>query len=162
MDSGKIRRVIHNILGSFPGRLPLKLRLTRRYNDSVSVHRGALTFSLKIDSEWKYIRGKKPAADYAVYPKSKWNYALVIDRNQPEKSLEVKEKSVKMPCFPEDRAPVVITAKAGEVQSWDMDGASAAPPPPGPVPLSRPPEDVELIPYGAAKLRITEFPVAKT
>jgi uncharacterized protein len=142
-------------------KLPLKPRLTRRYNDSVAVHRGALTFSLKIDSEWKHIRGKKPAADYEVHPISKWNYALIIDSNQPEKSLEVREKSVKMPCFSEDRAPVVITVKAGEVQSWGMEGASAAPPPPSPVSLSRPPEDVELIPYGAAKLRITEFPVAK-
>ncbi|HDY88311.1 MAG TPA: hypothetical protein ENH82_09405 [bacterium] len=139
--------------------LPMKIRLSRRYNNSVSVHRGALTFSLSIGAEWKQIRGKAPAAYYEVYPTSKWNYALVIDTDHPEKSFSVDEKSVKMPCFSEKNAPVVITAKARELPDWGMKGASAAPPPQSPVTSSNPEEKVELIPYGSAKLKITEFPV---
>ncbi|MCD6307600.1 MAG: glycoside hydrolase family 127 protein [Candidatus Latescibacteria bacterium] len=141
--------------------LPMKPRVSRRYNDSVAVHRGPLTFSLRIESEWKRIRGKKPAADYEVYPKSKWNYALLLDPNDPGRSLAVEEKSVKMPCFSEDRAPVEITVKGRELPSWGMEGASAAPPPRSPVTSAKPVVEVTLIPYGAAKLRITEFPLAE-
>lgn len=141
--------------------LPLIPRVSRHYNNSVAVHRGALTFSLKIDAQWKQIRGEKPAADYEVYPSSKWNYALVIDTEHPEKSLRIEEKKVKMPCFSEEKAPVIITARACELPAWGLSGASAAPPPPSPVSTSLPVEEVSLIPYGSAKLRITEFPVVK-
>jgi hypothetical protein len=110
---------------------------------------------------WKQIKGTPPAADYEVRPTTPWNYALVLDPEKPEKTITVEERSVKMPCFTEIKAPVVMTAKARQVPEWGMDGASAAPPPPGPVTSSKPVEDVELIPYGAAKLRITEFPLAE-
>jgi len=141
--------------------LPMKLRVSRRYNDSAAVHRGPLTLSLRIGTRWKRIRGEPPHADYEVHPTTRWNYALVLDPERPEKTLEVTEKTVRMPCFSELNAPVVVTAKARELPSWGMDGASAAPPPESPVATDRPVEKVELIPYGSAKLRITEFPVAE-
>jgi len=142
-------------------KLPMKLRISRRYNNSAAIHRGALTFSLRIGSRWKQIAGEEPHADYEVRPLTPWNYALLLDTEKPEKSLTVEEKSVKMPCFSEIKAPVVITAQARQVPEWGMDGASAAPPPLSPVATSRPVENVELIPYGSAKLRITEFPVVE-
>jgi len=140
--------------------LPLKLRVSRGFNDSVSVHRGPLTFALRIQSEWKRIRGEKPAYDYEVYPRSEWNYALHVDMEQPADSISVEERDVKMPCFSEERAPVVLKAKASRVIEWGLDGAWAAPPPQSTVAVSGPAVDVELIPYGSAKLRITEFPLA--
>lgn len=141
--------------------LPMKPRVSRGFNDSATIHRGPLTYALKIDAEWKAIRGKKPAQDFEVRPLSKWNYALVLDPANPGKNLSVAEKGVKMPCFSEDRAPVVMTAKARELPSWGLDGASASPPPQSPVATSSPVKDVTLIPYGSAKLRITEFPLAE-
>ena len=139
--------------------LPLNLRVSRRYNNAVAIHRGPLTFSLRIGAMWKQIKGTPPAADYEVRPTTPWNYALILDPEKPEKTITVEERSVKMPCFTEIKAPVVMTAKARQAPEWVMDGASAAPPPPSPVTSSKPVEDVELIPYGSAKLRITEFPL---
>ncbi len=141
--------------------LPMNPRVTRHYNDSVAIHRGPLTFSLPIEAEWKRIRGEKPAYDYEVYPQSKWNYALALDPDNPGRSLAVETDSVKMPCFDQDRAPVKIMAKARELPGWGMEGASAAAPPKSPAKSDRPLEDVALVPYGSAKLRITEFPLAE-
>ena len=141
--------------------LPMKLRVTRRYNNSAAIHRGPLTFSLQIGSLWNRIKGEAPACDYEVRPTSPWNYALVLDPNQPGKSLKVEERGVKMPCFSEIKTPVAITAKAKKVPSWGIENGSAAPPPKSPVATTEPEEEVLLIPYGSAKLRITEFPVAE-
>jgi len=139
--------------------LPMRVRISRRYNDSVSVHRGPLAFALEMESEWRRVGGRKPAADYEVYPRSKWNYALVVEPGREAPLFGVEERTVKMPCFSEKKAPVVLTAKAREVPFWGMEGASAAPPPAAPAAASPPVEEVRLIPYGSAKLRITEFPV---
>ncbi len=141
--------------------LPLNLRVSRRFNNSAAIHRGPLTFSLRIGSRWKQIKGELPHADYEVFPNTKWNYALILDEARPEANLTVSEKPVKMPCFSELNAPVVITAKAKEVPGWGMENASAAPPPSSPVACDTPEETIDLIPYGSAKLRITEFPVCE-
>jgi len=45
------------------------------------------------------------------------------------------------------------------VPDWTLVRNAAAPPPQSPVKSSQPLETITLIPYGAAKLRITEFPV---
>ena len=141
--------------------LPQRLRTSRGYNGSVRVHRGPLTFALRIESEWKQVGGTRPAVDYEVYPRSPWNYGLAIDPENPEGTLAVEERSVRMPCFSEDRAPVEITAPAARLPQWGMEHAMAAPPPESPAEHAGPVESVTLIPYGAAKLRITEFPLVR-
>ena len=141
--------------------LPMKIRVARRFNNSAAIFRGPLTFSLRIGSVWNQVRGEAPHSDYEVRPPGPWNYALILDDRQPEKSFKVEEKPVSMPCFSELKAPVVITAQGRKIPSWGLDGASAAPPPESPVSTTSPAEELQLIPYGSAKLRITEFPVAE-
>ncbi len=140
--------------------LPMKPRVTRRFKNAAAIYRGPLVFSLHIDSRWVQIKGERPHADYEVFPTTPWNYALVLDEANPEKSLDVTERTIHMPCFSEFNAPVSIAARARALPSWGMENASAAPPPESPVKVDTPVEDVRLIPYGCAKLRVTEFPVA--
>ena len=56
-------------------------------------------------------------------------------------------------------APVVITARGIKIPWWTMKNNSADVPPLSPVKPEGDPEIITLVPYGCARLRITEFPV---
>jgi DUF1680 family protein len=134
---------------------PMDLRTSRWYNNSAAVERGPLVFSLRIGEDWRKLRDKAPAADWEVHATTPWNYALQIDTKQ----MKVRENPVGNFPFSPEGAPVEITAPARKLPQWGMKNASAAPPPSSPVTSTEPLETVTLIPYGAAKLRITAFPV---
>ena len=55
-------------------------------------------------------------------------------------------------------SPVEITTKARRLPQWTLVDDSPGPIPVSPVTTKRPEETVTLVPYGAAKLRITAFP----
>ena len=65
--------------------------------------------------------------------------------------------------FTSSDPPVLLEAKARRLPQWMMVDDSAAPPPVSPVkPAAKKGEQdvtVTLIPYGAARLRITSFPM---
>lgn len=55
--------------------------------------------------------------------------------------------------------PVVLKVKGCRVLGWTMKENSADSPPPSPVKSSEPISDLELVPYGCTRLRVSEFPV---
>ena len=61
-------------------RFPMTPRTIPGVNNSVSIRRGALIYSLKIDENWQIVdKGKIPEFDaYTVTPNSPWNYALAL------------------------------------------------------------------------------------
>lgn len=140
--------------------LPMHATMQRRFNDSVSIERGPLVYSLNIQSKWEKLRGVLPYSDWEVHPTAAWNYALVVDPAKPENSLKFESRPVGPQPFAPDSPPVVLHASARLVPGWQLDRNAAAPPPPSPVETSEPLVSVELVPYAAAKLRVTEFPVA--
>ena len=56
-------------------------------------------------------------------------------------------------------APVTIKARGMKIPEWTIKNNSADVPPLSPVKPEGDPEIITLVPYGCARLRITEFPV---
>jgi DUF1680 family protein len=140
-------------------RLPMKAAVRRGYHNSVSIERGPLVYSLKIGEDWRLLRGEPPHAYWEVYPITPWNYALEVDTANPEKSVSFQTRiSGECPFSPEG-APVQALVKGRRLPGWTIEHNAAGSLPESPVNSAEPLEDLVLIPYGAAKLRITEFPL---
>jgi len=136
---------------------PMKVRAERRFNGAVTLKRGPLVYSLKIGERWERIRGIDECPDYAVYPTTPWNYGLLVDPENPE--AEVVVKGVGDVIYSPDSAPIELRVKGRRIPGWDLVDEQAGPLPVSPVSSSEPVEELTLIPYGCAKLRITEFPL---
>ncbi|MBK8883091.1 MAG: glycoside hydrolase family 127 protein [Bacteroidales bacterium] len=162
--------------------IPMEIRSERRYNNSMSLFRGPLLFSLRISKEFKSVKLKydnfayKGSIDWAIDPKSAWNYGLLLDNQNIMRGLKVAENSPgKYPYADKDDMiwsadslkylkwgadpPVVITARGIRIPGWGISNNSADVPPVSPVKPEGDPEIISLVPYGCARLRITEFPV---
>src|SRR6266496_586977 len=161
--------------------LPMKLRLHewKKNKNSVSINYGPLTFSLKIDESYKLMNSKQTAigdskwqanADqtkwpaYEIYPASKWNYGLVLNDKPLENQFQIIKKAWPPNDFPFtlDAVPIVIKAKGKIIPEWTIDKYElCAVLPQSPVSVTTKEETIELIPMGAARLRISAFPVVK-
>jgi len=133
-------------------RFPMAVRTSTWFNNSISVERGPLVYSLKIGESWHRIKQTGPAADWEVYPTTPWNYALV------KGAFQVTEQAMQRQPFTANAAPVEITARARRLPQWTLVDDSPGTLPVSPVTTKRAEETVTLVPYGAAKLRITAFP----
>ncbi len=140
-------------------RFPMKATIERRFNDSVSILRGPLVYSLKIGEYWKKIAGEEPHADYEVYPTTPWNYGLILDPANPEASIKFEDTPIGACPFSPEGSPTRATIKGQMVPEWITEHNAAAPVPKSPVASTQPVVDLTLIPYGSAKLRVSEFPL---
>ncbi len=131
---------------------PMQPRASRWYNNSAALERGPLVFSLPVGESWVKLRDRGLTADWQVYPASAWNYAVA-----PE-TAAARENPVKARPFARAQAPVILEVKARKLPGWQAEDGVAAAPPQSPVASAEQEETVTLVPYGAAKLRITAFP----
>lgn len=148
-------------------RLPMSPRLSRRPGNAVSISRGPLVYALKVGEDWRQVNQDKPFraaphADWEVYPTTPWNYALEIDETTLLKDVVFQEHPLGDRAFSPDGAPISAVVKGRRVPEWGSRNGSAMPAPASPAQTAEPEEKLTLIPYGCAKLRITEFPVVKT
>jgi hypothetical protein len=142
----------------FSLRLPMSVVVEPGFNGAVSIHRGPLVYSLKIGESWSRLKGTPPNVTYQVLPTTPWNYALLIDQEHPEKSIRFEEQPVGDSPFSGAKPAVKATVQGRLLPDWKLGRDAADPPPKSPVESTEPLVDLTLIPYGAAKLRITEFP----
>jgi Beta-L-arabinofuranosidase, GH127 len=161
--------------------LPMKLRTQtwQQNKNSVSVNYGPLTFSLKIDESYKLMDSRQSAigdskwqanADqtkwpsYEIYPASLWNYGLRLTNKPLEEQFEVIKKPWPSDNYPftPDAAPIIIKTKGKIIPEWTLNAYGMCDVlPQSPVSVTTKVQEIELIPMGAARLRISAFPVVQ-
>ncbi|MEO6915340.1 MAG: beta-L-arabinofuranosidase domain-containing protein [Chitinophagaceae bacterium] len=161
--------------------LTLPMNITRRdwseNNNSVSLDYGPLTLSLKIDESYRQMDTKKSAigdskwqasADpskwpsYEIYPASLWNYGLDLNHQPLDKQITVTKKAWPADDFPFTLKSVPLTFQvSGQViPFWTLDKYGLVDTlPQSPVIVDTKKEEIELVPMGAARLRISSFPL---
>jgi hypothetical protein len=150
--------------------LPMKVAVTRWYEESAAIERGPLLYALRIGEKWSKVKDDRKFGEqygdwyYEVYPTTPWNYCMKEGSLKPENiqsAFEVIKKKTTGYPWNIENAPLEIKVKAKRMNEWHIYNGSA-----GPLPYSiqyqidtLPDEEVTLIPYGCTTLRITEFPV---
>jgi DUF1680 family protein len=141
---------------------PMTPRASRWFNDSIAIERGPLVFSYGIGESWVKLRDRGMTADWQVFPATAWNYALAVDAASPATRIAVIEAEVGAAPFTRRQAPVRLSVKARRLDAWRAEDGVAGPVPQSPVVSDQHEETITLIPYAAAKLRITAFPQCKS
>lgn len=144
--------------------LPMRVgvRVWAKNQEAVSVNYGPLSFSLKIGERWERYGGTDAWPEREVYPTTPWNYGLMLAAKNPAKSFKVTKKTLPLaeqPFTPET-APIELRVKGRRIPAWKADAQGLVGKlQPSPVKSQEPIETVTLIPMGAARLRISAFPV---
>ncbi len=144
--------------------LPMEIRLRQwaENHNSVSVDRGPLTYSLQIGEKYVQVGGTEKWPAWEIHPTTPWNYGLVLNEDDPASSFRVVRKPWPASGYPfeAEDAPIQLLAKGKRIPEWQLDHLGLV----GllqdsPVASEEPVEPITLIPMGAARLRISSFPV---
>ncbi len=148
--------------------LPMHVAVRKwaKNKDSVSVDYGPLTFALDVGERWQqYGTVATGWPTYDVYATTPWNYGLVLDGADPAAGFQVTRKAGDVPPqpFTPEAVPLTMTARAKKIPNWQQDRLGMVGLlQPSPVRSDEPTETVRLIPMGADRLRISQFPVIGT
>lgn len=159
--------------------LPMHITFNRweKNKKSVSISRGPLTYSLKIkeeyvpkdskssaigDSRWQEDADASKWPSYEILPGSEWNFGIVESELQNVHKLKVVTREWPKDSFPfeADAVPISIFVKAKQLKEWGIDRYGlTAELPESPIVTETKEQLIELIPMGAARLRVSAFPV---
>lgn len=144
--------------------LPLEISV-KRWEDnhnSASVERGPLTYSLQIEEEERVVDPDSEWPATEILPASPWNYGLVLDESNPAGSFEVERREWPENDMPwtHEGVPIMLHGKGKRIPEWGVDENNLVHEiQDSPVKSEEPVEEITLIPMGAARLRISAFPV---
>ena len=159
--------------------MQLSLRTWAKNKNSVSLDYGPLTFSLKIKEAYREMDGRQsvandskwqPGADqtkwpsYEIFPATMWNYGLCLNKKPLSEQFQILKRPWPANDYPFSQyaVPLLIKAKGKIIPQWMLDKYGLCGLlPQSPVLANTKEEEIELIPMGAARLRISSFPVVE-
>ena len=137
--------------------------LKERPNNLYALQMGSLLFSVPIEYEKvmreyvkKGVERKFPYCDYQFIPKTPWNYGY------SDSDFEIKHNEIGKFPFSQENPPITIKANMQQI-NWGLKSpykSVARKTPKSTKPISGI-QEIELCPYGCAKLRMTEMPILK-
>lgn len=135
----------------------------KRPNNLYALQMGSLLFSVPIEYEKemkeyvkKGVERKFPYCDYQFIPKTPWNYGFSDD------DFEIKFNGIGIIPFSQEYPPVTIKANMQQI-NWGLKfpyRSIARKTPKSTKPISES-QEIKLIPYGCARLRMTEMPILR-
>ena len=138
-------------------------KLEKRPHGLYNVSYGSLVFSANIKAKYETVEyesygveRKFPYCDYRISPESEWNFAFA------SRDLKVKNKTVTGIPFSSKQPPVTVEADMCHIDWGYADGYdNVCAKKPNSIKAQGNSFKMELYPYGCAKLRMTEMPMAK-
>ena len=138
-------------------------KLEKRPHGLYNVSYGSLVFSANIKAKYETVEyesygveRKFPYCDYRISPESEWNFAFA------SRDLKVKNKTVTGIPFSSKQPPVTVEADLCHIDWGYADGYdNVCAKKPNSIKAQGNSFKMELYPYGCAKLRMTEMPMAK-
>ena len=104
--------------------LPSQLKLTPGPENGISLERGPLVFSLKIEEDWKIdTKDNRSTPEYPAYElfaKSPWNYALCLNDKHLQQQIKVVNKAYSDNPWNLENAPVELKVPARLVNGWKL------------------------------------------
>ncbi len=150
-------------------RLPMSVSAVRRPSGGIGLSLGPIVLAYSPGEIWARLPDSPGFGDWEVRPRRSWNAALVIDPDHVAEVAMIERLPVgsppfglrtTSPPFGFEGVPLKVWVPGRRVADWRLYDGSAAPVPRGPFPSHDFDWPFPLVPYGSARLRIAEFPVA--
>jgi len=132
----------------------MKPRVIEGFEQSVSIMRGPLVFSLPLQEKWTKLHDRGLTADWTVTSESPWNYGLTKPAD-----MSVTEHAIGDIPFAKLTPPVTLQTQAVRIENWGSQDGVAGDSPKAPNIDMAKAEAVTLVPYASTKLRITALPL---
>lgn len=135
-------------------------RVTHWFHKAATFERGPLVFALPLRADWKEVKHySQKSSDWQLTTPDKWNYAVALP---PKSDANCGASYANAPggpiAFNVENPRAMLTVTGRQLDSWNVGANSAGAIPVSPVKSNEPNMPLKLIPYGAAKLRVSSFP----
>jgi len=141
---------------------PMQVALEKTVNNGLSVSRGPVIYSLKLDAVETNNKesGLKGFFETEFRPATAWNYGLLLEDKALAGQFEILKQAMPENPFVATATPLQLKVKAKKIPSWTMDyrGTAAFDVPFSPVESSEQTETVTLVPFGSQNIRLSIFP----